>query len=406
MTVYSYSKIDTFKSCPLKFKFQYIDRIKTDGKGIEAFMGSRVHDSLEKLYIELKFKVLSLEDVLKFYDEIWDKNFDDMVVIVRKERNAEDYKNCGRKCVAEYYKRCHPFDQGKVIGNEVPVKVVLDPEGKYQMKGYIDRLVQNQDGSYEIHDYKTNSRLPEQEDMDKDTQLALYHLGISQKWNDVNEVELVWHYLVFDKEIRSRRTKEQIEDLKQKYMHLIDEIESEERYEPKESSLCRWCSYQEICPTSKHHRKLKELSVNVYKKDPGVKLVRKYVRFEQEKKELKTQIKEIEGEQNKIKEAAIEFASKESISVIDGSDAVLKISIKEELKGPTKTKDPKNTEKLKEILMEEGKLEEVAEVSNSKLIKKVQDNEWAEEILKKVTPFLFNEEKKTVRLAKKKDVAE
>jgi len=106
-------------------------------------MGSRVHDSMEKLYNELKFKVLSLEEVLTFYDDIWKKNFDDKVVIVRKDRTAEDYKNCGRKCVEEYYRRYHPFDQGKVIGNEVPVKVALDAEGKYQMQGYIDRLVQN-----------------------------------------------------------------------------------------------------------------------------------------------------------------------------------------------------------------------------------------------------------------------
>lgn len=404
MTVYSYSRVGTFQTCPMKFKFQYIDKIKTDDKGIEAFMGSRVHDSMEKLYNELKFKVLPLEEVLNYYDETWAKNFDDNVVVVKKDRTAEDYKNCGRKCVEEYYKRYHPFDQGKVIGNEVPVKVILDADGKYQMQGYIDRLVQNPDGSYEIHDYKTNSRLPEQKDMDEDKQLALYHIGISQKWNDVNNVELIWHYVVFDKEIRSRRSTEQLEGLKQEYIRLIDKIESEEKYEPKVSSLCGWCSYQEICPTTKHPKKMEELPVNEYKKDPGVKLVKKYSRFEQEKDELKTKIKGIESEQNLIKEAAIEFAVKEDVSVIDGPDAVLKVDIKDEIKGPTKTKDPENSEKLKETLIEEGKLEEVAAVSNSELIKKVLGKEWTEEVLKKVEPFLFKEEKRTVRLAKKRDV--
>jgi len=404
MTTYSYSRISTFETCPLKFKFQYIDRIKTDDKGIEAFMGSRVHDSMEKLYNELKFKVLSLEEVLTFYGDIWEKNFDDKVVIVRKDRTAEDYKNCGRKCVEEYYKRYHPFDQGKVIGNEVPVKVALDAEGKYQMQGYIDRLVQNPDGSYEIHDYKTNSRLPEQKDMDEDRQLALYHIGISQKWDDVNKVELVWHYVVFDKEIRSRRNGDQLEELKQEYIRLIDEIESTEKYEPKVSSLCGWCSYQEICPTTKHPKKMEELPVNEYKKDPGVKLVKQYAKFEQEKGEFKTKIKEIECEQDKIKEAAIEFAGKEKISVIDGPDAVLKIDIKEELKGPTKTRDPEQTEKLKQLLIKENKLEEVASVSNSDLIKKIIRKEWPENIIREIEPFITKEEKKTVRLAKKKDV--
>lgn len=404
MTVYSHSRISTYKTCPMKFKFQYIDHIKTDDKGIEAFMGSRVHDSMEKLYNELKFKVLSLEEVLNFYDETWEKNFNDKVVIVRKDRTAEDYKNCGRKCIEDYYKKYYPFDQGKVIGNEIPVKVALDAGGKYQMQGYIDRLVQNSDGSYEIHDYKTNSKLPEQKDMDKDRQLALYHIGISQKWNDVKEVELVWHYVVFDKEIRSRRTKGQLEDLKQEYIRFIDEVEAEERFEPRVSNLCGWCSYQEICPTTKHPKKMEELPVNEYKKDPGVKLVKKYSEFEQEKDGLKTKIKGIDVEQNKIKEAAIEFATKEDISIIDGPDAVLKVDIKEEVKGPTKTKDPEQTENLKQLLIKENKLEEVAAVSNADLIKKIAGKEWPENIIKKVEPFLVREEKKIVRFAKKKDV--
>jgi len=46
----------------------------------------------------------------------------------------------------------------------------------------------------------------------------------------------------------------------------------------------------------------------------------------------------------------------------------------------------------------------VASVSNSELIKKITGKEWPENIIKEIEPFLFKEEKKTVRLAKKKDV--
>ena len=177
-----------------------------------------------------------------------------------------------------------------------------------------------------------------------------------------------------------------------------------EKYEPKVSNLCGWCSYQEICPTTKHPKKMEELPVNEYKKDPGVKLVKQYAKFEQEKDDLKTKIKGIECEQDKIKEAAIEFAEKEEISVIDGPDAVLRVDIKEELKGPTKTRDPEQTEKLKEVLIKENNLEEVAAVSNSDLIKKIIRKEWPENIIREIEPFITKEEKKTVRLAKKKDV--
>jgi putative RecB family exonuclease len=50
--------------------------------------------------------------------------------------------------------------------------------------------------------------------MDEDRQLALYQIGIQNSWNGVDQVELVWHYVAFDKEIRSKRTEEELDALK------------------------------------------------------------------------------------------------------------------------------------------------------------------------------------------------
>ena len=50
MTLYSHSRLSTFENCPLKFKYTYIDKIETGiEESIEAFLGSRVHEALEKL---------------------------------------------------------------------------------------------------------------------------------------------------------------------------------------------------------------------------------------------------------------------------------------------------------------------------------------------------------------------
>ena len=55
MPVYSNSKLATYENCPRKYKLQYIDRIELPEArdGIEAFLGSRVHETLEKLHKEL-----------------------------------------------------------------------------------------------------------------------------------------------------------------------------------------------------------------------------------------------------------------------------------------------------------------------------------------------------------------
>ena len=47
---FSYSGIQSFKKCPAQFKYRYIDKIYKKDEGIEAFMGKRVHESIEYLY--------------------------------------------------------------------------------------------------------------------------------------------------------------------------------------------------------------------------------------------------------------------------------------------------------------------------------------------------------------------
>ena len=53
MPVYSHSRLSAFEKCKLQYRYRYIDRIKRDTQSIEAFMGNRVHDALEKLYRDL-----------------------------------------------------------------------------------------------------------------------------------------------------------------------------------------------------------------------------------------------------------------------------------------------------------------------------------------------------------------
>jgi len=48
MMIYSHSRLAAFEQCPLRFKFQYIDKLKPDIKqSIEGFLGNKVHDTLE-----------------------------------------------------------------------------------------------------------------------------------------------------------------------------------------------------------------------------------------------------------------------------------------------------------------------------------------------------------------------
>ena len=229
MPLYSHSRLSTYETCPLKYKLQYIERPEVvKEEGVEAFLGKRVHEALEKLYRNLRYsRLITADELLNYYNDQWDKNWNDSVAIAKKDLTANNYKDTGIKCIRNYYQRHAPFENGVTIGIEEKITFPLSEDGGYAIQGYIDRLDRTKDKIYEIHDYKTSGSLPLQKDRDNDRQLALYEIGIREKYPDVKEVKLIWHYLVFDTEIASQRTPAQLEDLRKGTIALIDRIEAD-----------------------------------------------------------------------------------------------------------------------------------------------------------------------------------
>src|SRR4030043_52874 len=224
MPEYSISQIGTFENCALQYRLIYVDRIKRYEEGVEAFLGQRFHEAMEWLYRERAFRVVPLEELLAYYEKQWAEKWHAEVKTSREARTADDYRLVGRRFIEDYYKRHHPFDEGRVLGLERYIRFPLDESGRYNCKGIIDRLMLAPDGAFEVHDYKTGSKLPDQAELDKDRQLALYQIGVQKLWPDVKEARLIWHLVAFDVEMKSMRTSEALEALKKEIGELIDRI--------------------------------------------------------------------------------------------------------------------------------------------------------------------------------------
>ena len=401
---YSPSRIGAFDKCKLSYKYQYIDELESDIETIESFRGDIVHQTLEEFYKLVKGgAVRPKEWVLNKYQELWEKNYTDSIKIVKKALTADDYFNQGKQCLIDYYDRYYPFNQTKIVKTEhnVPFKVKYDGV-EYPFTGRLDRLDWNdKENIFEIHDYKVTNTLMTRKEADEDWQLGLYHIAVREKWPDIKKLKLVWHSLLFNKELISSRTEVQIDELQKRVIEKIREIESCKDFLPQKSALCDWCDFQNICPLWKHPKEMEKLDVNKYKKDSGVKLVAEYKKLEEAKNELKEEIYKIEKEQEKIKEAAIEFAEKEKISVIDGPDARLKVDIKEELRAPARSENQEKWYQLRDFLIKEGKYEEVSTVMSRMIGYRINNKIWPPEFINRVKNFLISQITKTVKLIKK-----
>ena len=250
MVTYSHSRLSTFEQCPFKFKLRYIDKIKPDVESsIESHLGSVVHNTLEWIYIEAqKNNLPTIEEVIKYYSENWEENYKEGTLIVRKDLTIKDYFNKGVKFLIDYYVKHQPFSDG-TLELEKKINLDLDGTGKYKIQGFVDRLVFNEKtNEYEIHDYKTANSLPSEDKIATDRQLALYSIAIKELFGQHHDVLLTWHYLAHNMKICSRRTNEELEQLKKDIINLIDKIEITEEFPAQKTVLCGWCEFKSMCP--------------------------------------------------------------------------------------------------------------------------------------------------------------
>ncbi len=250
--LYSHSRLSSFEHCPKKFEYRYVLRVPSESESIEGFVGKRVHEVLERLYRAAgRDHVPTVAQVVQRYRQLFDDAYDPQRVrIVRSETPLEDYRASGERGLVNYYRRFYPFDSDETLGLEERVVFNLDRDGAYVIQGVIDRIVRARDEAIEIHDYKTARRVPSQERLDEDRQLALYQLALAERYGDGQPVRLVWHYVLRDQVRTSSRTPEQLDDLRGRTMELIDRIRAETSFEPRPGPLCRWCEYADRCPAN------------------------------------------------------------------------------------------------------------------------------------------------------------
>jgi len=399
MPTYSYTRLETYENCPLKYKYRYIDRVGAPiEETVEAFVGNRVHQALEKLYKDLHLEKLNtLEELLGFYRAEWQKQWSTGVKITRPDLTQQNYFDYGARCICSYYDRYKPFDQSQTLATELRLRFTVDPEGQCQFQGYVDRAARRADGTYEIHDYKTSRSLPAQEAIDSDRQLGLYEIGLRERWPDAERVELFWHFLRHDTTLRSTRRPEQLQELRASAVETVQRIEAEKTFEPQKGEHCDWCEYQPICPLWKHVVAMQALPPAQFVADEGVRLATEFA-------ETKRQISVLEAREHELRALILEFCDQQGVNVVQGSVAQVRVSVVRQTKFPTK--DGPDRDALEAFVREVGKWEEVSALDTHALMRILKDNSWPASLLERLRMFATVEETRKVTVTRLREAEE
>lgn len=244
----SYSSLETFLQCPLKFKYQEIDKIKTP-KSKDALFGTAIHEALRMLHNPSLLTPPSEKEFLDFFSSKWDPT------IFQTPQEDAAYFSQGIKILKDYYAKNYPANFN-VLDLETRFEVPLEHKSEIHLiTGKIDRIDKIDGNAFEVIDYKTAKKMPSQSSVEENLQLSIYHLGLLSRWPKIKDenrpVKASLYFLKHGEKLSVRKTNEDLEAIKEHVLTTIDAIKSSD-FKPKANPLCPWCGYQAICPLWKH----------------------------------------------------------------------------------------------------------------------------------------------------------
>ncbi len=239
----SATDIETYRMCPLKYKFVRIYSIPQQ-QTVQQRFGILFHNVLEHFHSELARRRDSengrgsLERLTGLFESGWRRS---------GLGSTDDERQLHEKAIAALrkYHKSFQSSKGKPAWLERNFSFQIGP---HHMRGRVDRIDKLPDGSFELIDYKTG-RPRSKSELKDDVQLSVYQIGAMEAWQ-LEAAEQSYYYVLDDKKVPVSRTQSEIDEVRETVNVVASEIMSQ-KFEPTPSwAACRLCGFQMICPAA------------------------------------------------------------------------------------------------------------------------------------------------------------
>ncbi len=240
------SSMGAFTSCPLAFRFSYVQRLP-EPPSAPASKGTLVHRALERLLdrpASDRTIDAALEDLTVAAKELADHP--EFSGLALSETELAQFHADAAVLVHKYFEIEDPRTV-KPIGLEIKLAAQLD---KVTVRGIIDRLELDENGDLVITDYKTGNTPNERWEEKSLAGVHIYALLCEQNFGK-RPVKVQLMYLSKPELIIATPTEGSIRAVVSKSGAIMDAVKracSKDDFRPNESALCNFCSFKEFCP--------------------------------------------------------------------------------------------------------------------------------------------------------------
>ena len=234
----SASDVETYRGCPLRYKYARVLRIPTEQTQNQRF-GIVVHQVLERYH---SGSGETLSQLLELLEQSWRRSG-----FGTSDEHERELYGKARAALTRYHERLHG-QSSEPVWFERPFSFRLGPHHLRGRVDRVDRLGGGDGEEYELIDYKT-SRPKSAEQLGDDVQLSLYALAARESWG-LEASRQAYYYVLDDLKVPVPRDDRDAEAVKEIVLAAGEGILAE-RFEPTPSlAACSLCDYRIVCPAA------------------------------------------------------------------------------------------------------------------------------------------------------------
>lgn len=236
------SKIDLYQTCPKKFHYTHIRKVRKGGSpGANLSFDQSLHGTLRDFYRDKKpDEAFKIEKMAQFLIANWDKKG------YQDSEEELNFKNLATTAMKNYFQK---FCQTPPRHIEVDYFFKVDLFGS-EYSGKIDRVDRLPDGSLELIDYKSG-KLPVGGAIELEQNLVvqlLFHASDCIWPGKVKKISFI--YLKENEVLSVRRNPAEMAMAQKRYLDLCEKI-YQGHFEPVRSAACSYCDFQDMCPVGR-----------------------------------------------------------------------------------------------------------------------------------------------------------
>ena len=240
------SRASSFQDCPLRFRFSSIQSLP-EPPGFHAVKGNVVHRALEIL---LRMSAVertreAARSAMSTSRSEYEPKYD-FVGLELDETTARAFWSDCERLVDAYFDLEDPTTL-----HDVELELWVEaPLGKFQVRGYVDRLERMSDGGLVITDYKTGKAPRENDVSNKMRQLEMYAYMVRALRGEL-PAKMRLMYLKDGVVLEQQPTETSIRFLEKRTIALYEAIEracTSGNFPPRRSGLCNFCNFKPWCP--------------------------------------------------------------------------------------------------------------------------------------------------------------